>query len=118
MLRGITISYSTYEKKGRNNLVQDRYSEESHDAVDIYSLDENKVLEKILARKSPWKLNVSCPLDRGRRTNPQNILSFWNRGTKTTKQGIRGYYKYKPLTVYFLRKTPHLTETLNYFMFA
>lgn len=44
MLSGITISYSTYEKKGRNNLVQDRYSEESHDAVDIYSLDENKVL--------------------------------------------------------------------------
>lgn len=51
-------------------------------------------------------MNVSCPLDTGRRTNPQNILSFWKRGTKTTKQGIRGYYKYKPLTVYFLRKLP------------
>lgn len=46
MLRGITISYSTYEKKGRNNLVQDRYSEESHDAVDIYSLDEKKCFRK------------------------------------------------------------------------
>lgn len=120
MLRGtfITISYSTYEKKGRNNLVQDRYSKESHDAVDIYSLDENKVLWKIFANKVPWALNVSCPLDRGRQKKPQNIFVFWKLGTKTKKSGIRGYYKYKPLTVYFLRKTSQITETWNYFMFA
>lgn len=82
MLRGITISHSSYEKKGKNNLVQDRYSKESHDAVDSNSLNENKVLWKIFARKVPWALNVSCPSDRGRRKNPQNILAFWNLGTK------------------------------------
>lgn len=89
MLRRITISYSTYGKKCRNNLVQDIYSKNSNDAVDIYSLNENKVLWKTFARKVPWALNVLCPLDRGRRNIPQNILAFWNLGTKKVEfEGI------------------------------
>lgn len=88
MLRRITISYSTYGIKCRNNLVQDKYSKNSNDAVDIYSLNENKVLWKTFARKVPWALNVLCPLDRGRRKIPQNILAFWNLGTKKWKSRV------------------------------
>lgn len=77
MLRGITISHSSYEKKGKNNLVQDRYSKESHDAVDSNSLNENKVLWKIFARKVPWALNVSCPSDRG---SEKTLKTFWHFG--------------------------------------
>lgn len=106
MLRGtfITISYSTYEKKGRNNLVQDRYSKESHDAVDIYSLDENKVLWKIFANKVPWALNVSCPLDRGRRKNPQNIFVFWKLGTKTKKKWNSRVLQVQTINCIFFKK--------------
>lgn len=111
MLRGITISYSTYEKKDRNNLVQDRYSTESHDAVDSNSLNENKVLWKIFARKVPWALIVSCPLDRGRRKNPQNILAFWNLGTK--KKWNSRVFQVQANNCIFLKKKLTISQRLG-----